>query len=223
MISLTGRLTSLVTPFTDDGSALSEVRLVRLLRFFADSQGFTLASDAGEFTTVSGSERKQLLEIVLREVGGKPVVVHATRQGTAQTLDLAQHAARHGARAALVMPPYYGAFSAKEVSDHLRTIAKYAGLPILVVDPQSRIDADVLEGLRDVPDLTLCQGNSAIWTCGELSSGLGAPELDRLGSEHDPAAVAKAYLSLRDVEVGRPRPPRAPLGGAALEQIRLLG
>ena len=64
MLELAGRFVPLVTPFTDDGSTLSEVRLARLVRFYLDRsvEGLALATETGEFGTLSQDERKQLLE-----------------------------------------------------------------------------------------------------------------------------------------------------------------
>src|SRR6185436_2306742 len=103
--------------------------------------------ETGEFITVSTAERKQVLEILLREAHGVPVLAHCTRLGTAQSLDLCQHAARHGARAAVIMPPYFGRYSEEEIEQHLRLIAQHAGLPVIVVDPQHLVRSDIKETL----------------------------------------------------------------------------
>lgn len=223
MLALTGRLISLVTPFTDDGSAISEVRLVRLLRHLSDAPGFAVATEAGEFTSLAISERKQLAEWTLRESGGKPVVVHATCLGTAQTLDLCQHASRHGARAAAVMPPYFGTYSDEELISHLRQIGRYAGLPILICDPQRLLGSEVTDALATMSELTLCNGPSWRFSAGALSSGLGLAELDDLGRRFAPESVAKAWFESQDVEVGQPRSPRAPLSDEGRAQLRSVG
>src|SRR5438477_12684261 len=113
MLGLAGLFAPLATPFTDGGETVSEVRLARLVRHLLAQgiAGLACCTETGEFITVNTSERKQVLEIVIREAHGTPVLAHCTRLGTSQTLDLCQHAARHGAKAAVVMPPYFGRYS----------------------------------------------------------------------------------------------------------------
>jgi hypothetical protein len=65
------------------------------------------------------------------------------------TLDLAQHAKRHGARAVVVMPPYYGQFSSAEMLHHIKVVANHSDLVVLVVDPQRRLDSEVQDELRN--------------------------------------------------------------------------
>lgn len=135
MLEISATLVPLITPFTDDMSAVSEVRLARLVRRLVSqgAAGFVVCSDTGEFGTLSHSERKMILEVVMRESqNALPVLVNATTLGTMTALDLAQHAGRHGARAAIVTPPFYGRYTIEEVQHHMKTIANYANLPILL-------------------------------------------------------------------------------------------
>ena len=137
MLGLSGLFAPVSTPFTDDGETVSEIRLARLVRHLLAHgiSGLVCCTETGEFITVNTSERKQVLEIVLREARSVPVLAHCTRLGTAQTIDLCQHAARHGARAAVVMPPYFGTYADQEIEQHLRRIVQHANLPVIVVDP----------------------------------------------------------------------------------------
>ena len=121
MEGIAGLFAPVVTPFTDDGSTVSDVRLSRQVRYLIDRgiAGFVTTSDTGEFLATSFAERKEVLEIVIREAHGRPVLAHVSTMSTSSSLDLAQHAARHGARAAVLMPPYFGQFAAKsDPRDH---------------------------------------------------------------------------------------------------------
>src|SRR5690348_16428840 len=98
MVNLAGTFVPLVTPFTDDGATLSEVRIARLVRHFAGQgvAGFVVCTDTGEFTTLSFAERKSMLETTLRESqGALPVLTNVSTLSTSASLDLTQHAARH--------------------------------------------------------------------------------------------------------------------------------
>lgn len=245
-------LVPLVTPFTDDSSSLSEVRLTRLVQRLtkADIPGFVTSSDVGEFTTTSFSERKEIVEVVLRDAAGSCVVVNVSSLSTAASLDLAQHGKRHGARAAILMPPYYGEFTGVERVSHIQTVARHAGLPIILVDPQQRLGALDLEELSQTANLTRAQGlgqvgksDWATWPraatyefalgttlCSplalvfpELAVGEVPPGVEAVRSlmaKGGVARVAKAALEQRGTETG---PPRGPLRRLDPEGMARLG
>jgi len=137
VIDFSGVLVPLLTPFTDDMSAVSEVRLVRFIRRLMDrgASGFVIGTHAGEFCTLSPSERKHVLELVMREThNAVPVLVHVSTLFTMSALDIAQHAGRHGARGVILMPPYYGRFTVEEVVHHFKTVANYCNLSVITLD-----------------------------------------------------------------------------------------
>lgn len=138
MLDLSGLFVPLPTPFTDDASTVSEVRLSRLVRRYLDSEigGFVLNTETGEFGSLSQSERKSILEIALRESQGRiPILTNVSSLSTARSLELAQHAKRHGARAVVMMPPFYGDFTPEELKKHYQTVAQYGGAAIVGIDP----------------------------------------------------------------------------------------
>ena len=156
MLKVSGLFAPLATPFTDDGHQVSEVRLARQIRYLADFElaGYVVATDTGEFGACGIAERKSLLELVLREAAGrKDVLVNVSSLCTSASLDLAQHAGRHGARAAVLMPPYYGQFSEEEVIGFFLAVARHAGIPVVVVDPFGVIGAGVRQPLAENPSL----------------------------------------------------------------------
>jgi dihydrodipicolinate synthase/N-acetylneuraminate lyase len=222
--------TALVTPFTDDGGSLSEVRLARVVRHVVSrgTSGLVVCSDTGEFATLSPGERKAVLEIVLRESQASlPVIAHVSSLGTATCIDLAQHAARHGARAAVMMPPYYGQWTPAEVEGHIRSVATYANLPLIVVDPLLVLTAASREALSTLPRLAIAgagsrsdrfewQGHRISPECGIFPADSSILQfLERL----NPAGAIKTALHLQGVDAG---PTRPPVRGLASEDERLL-
>lgn len=153
MLDLQGLFSPIPTAFTDDGSSLSEVRQSRLIRRLAGQgvEGFVVGTELGEFTALSHGERKQLLEWVVRDAHGLPVLANVSSLSTSVSLDLAQHAARHGARAALLMPPFFGDFSEDEVVAFFRTVAQYASLPVIAVDPFDDFAGDLRSRVLELP------------------------------------------------------------------------
>jgi 4-hydroxy-tetrahydrodipicolinate synthase len=235
MSELNGNLIPLVSPFTDDGSSLSEVRLSRLIRRWREdgsATGFFIGGEAGEFLCLSSGERKTLVELVLRDCcGSLPVVVNISSLSTAKSLDLSQHAARHGARAGFLTPPYYGSFSSAEIVNHVRTVVNFSNLPVFLGDFGEGFSAEVEAGLQDLPRLmrtTMADWDE--WTCGEtvvsaastLASILGepvSPALRALLRSHGASAVLKAAYERSGLDLGYPRSPRASVAGSELGSL----
>ena len=130
----------LVAAFTDDTSTLSEVRVSRLVRFHLErgAQGFLVNGETGDTFLLAHSERKQILEWVVREVGGLPVWVNVTASTTSGLVDLCQHASRHGAKGAVVCPPPMGRYFAHEAKAMLTSVNRHGNLTTVFADPDGR-------------------------------------------------------------------------------------
>jgi len=147
-----GLIIPTLTPFTDDMSTVSEVRLARHVRRLVESNpgGLLTAGSVGEFQSLANSERKTLLEIVIRESSNSiPVIQNITAVNTMGALDMAQHAKRHGARAVVVAPPMYGDYTQLELKQHFKTIANYCDLGVLVADDRNVIGPEIRAELED--------------------------------------------------------------------------
>lgn len=228
MVSIQGRLAPIPTPFTDDLSGVSEVRLARLIRALTPRvAGFVVSSLAGEFTTLSFGERKQVVEIVVREAHGMPVLSHVSSLSTAASLDLGQHAMRHGVAACLLMPPYYGAFHGDEIREHLVTLARFAQGPVWMLDPAKQIGSEALEGLHDLHGVVFTEGPSPDeFRCGGAESHpkFAMPEGiatdDGLWQIEASAAILKAAWEMADLDLGPCRAPRRMLTPEARSRLR---
>ncbi|GME44864.1 putative dihydrodipicolinate synthase protein [Neofusicoccum parvum] len=132
---LTGILTALITPFTPDGSAIDAAALDAHInqQIAAGIHGLVPGGSTGEFTTLSTTERKQLLEICVASSRGRvPVVAGIGALSTAEALDLAAHARAAGAAALMVVPPFYDALSLPLLKAYFTEISAAAeGLPIM--------------------------------------------------------------------------------------------
>lgn len=228
------KLTPLVAPFTDDGSSLSEVRISRLIRRWVErgSEGFFLNGDAGEFMCLSSGERKYMVEVVLRDsFAAIPVIVNISSLSTSKSLDLSQHAARHGARAGFLTPPYYGNYNAMEIGNHIRTVVSFSNLPVILADPNGVITEEVEPHLENLPRLTRANlVDWDEWTSEEyevsaratFASVLGepsSPEHIRVIHEHGISAVMKAAYERDGLDLGFPRSPRASVAGSDLAEL----
>lgn len=249
MVDLPRLLVPLVTPFTDDSSSVSEVRLARLVRHLTNQgiEGFVLCSDVGEFTAMSFGERKSIVELVARDSPGTTMVVNVSSLSTAASLDLTQHAKRHGARAAVLMPPYYGDLSKAEVIGHAQTIARHGSITLIAVNGSagaghweaSEEIPNIISGrsLAELGHLELAVGNTSMThefaAGGSLCTPLalifpdlvhgGAPPglglLRSLMATAGVAKVAKALLERMSLEVGPVRGPQRTLAPEYLAQL----
>ncbi|KAL3456659.1 hypothetical protein BJX64DRAFT_296556 [Aspergillus heterothallicus] len=134
MASLHGILVALITPFTDDKSAIDEARLEsHISRLIAAGvHGLVPGGSTGEFTTLSLAERKQLTELCVKYARGKiPVVAGTGATSTAEAVELAVHAAKAGAAGVMVVPPFYDPVNLEQLTEMFAEIHSASGLPIM--------------------------------------------------------------------------------------------
>lgn len=225
----------LCTPFTDDGLSISEVRLARLVRWYrAKSQTrFLVLGECGEFTAASPSERKAVVEIVAREASGSEFLVNVSALSTSTAVDLAQHAARHGAAAVVAMPPFYPKLDDEEITSYIHSIASYAKQPVIVTDPNRSLKDSVKERLGEIPRLTIAtnrQGSFDDFTAGNWSASTEAAispnrtirDLTEFVAFSPKAKTVKAALDVQGLDCGTPRPPQKRLQGDSLTALKHL-
>src|ERR671926_617553 len=116
-----GVLPALITPFTEDGSAIDLDALAaivdRLIR--GGVAGLVPGGSTGEFTTLSNAERRELVEVTVTAAAGRvPVVAGTGALSTRETIELSRHAERAGAAAVMIVPPFYDALSWRELLAH---------------------------------------------------------------------------------------------------------
>ncbi|MFC5824087.1 dihydrodipicolinate synthase family protein [Nonomuraea insulae] len=134
MTDLNGSLSALVTPFTDGGAEIDEAALRILVDKAVEDgiDGIVPCGGTGEFATMTGAERRQVVEIVLDQAAGRvPVVPHVGAGSTAQAVELSRHAADHGAAALLMTVPYFEPISESEAADYYSLVAESVDLPIV--------------------------------------------------------------------------------------------
>src|SRR5690348_18505552 len=105
-----GVLPALITPLEPDGSALDTEALGAVVGRLigAGVGGLVPGGSTGEFTTLSGAERRSLVEATVEAAAGRvPVVAGTGALSTRETVELSVHAERAGAAAVMVVPPFY--------------------------------------------------------------------------------------------------------------------
>ena len=235
MLQFEGRFISLPTLFADDGVSLSEIRLARLIRWYCNRgvEGFYVCGEIGEFTALALAERKTVLETVIREARGVvPVIVNVTSMSTAASMDLAQNAANHGAKAVVVSPPYHGILTQEEIVNQLKSVGSFSKIPSIIVDPAKKVlETSKLE-LADIRSSVFADSSIAIDEF--RAGGVSVARVDALGKTEitvaetaelfrsiHPAKVVKACLDLQNLDIGPPRLPLRRMQGEALEHLKM--
>ncbi len=150
-----GVLPALITPFTDDGSAIDAGALTAIVERLigAGVNGLVPGGSTGEFTTLSHAERRQLVEVTVQAAGGRvPVVAGTGALSTRETIELSVHAERAGAAAVMIVPPFYDALSWRELLAHYTAVADAISIPIMYYNLPSATGVTLTaDQLRDLP------------------------------------------------------------------------
>jgi 4-hydroxy-tetrahydrodipicolinate synthase len=150
-----GVLPALITPFTEDGSAIDTQALAanveRLVA--AGVGGLVPGGSTGEFTTLSHAERRQLTEATVEAAAGRvPVVAGTGALSTRETVELSVHAERAGAVAVMVVPPFYDPLPWRELLAHYTAVADAIDIPIMYYNLPSATGVTLTaEQLRALP------------------------------------------------------------------------
>jgi 4-hydroxy-tetrahydrodipicolinate synthase len=132
----TGAMVALITPFQD--GIIDFETLDELVDFQLDNgiDGIVPVGTTGESPTLSHEEHKQVIERVVKAVGGKvPVIAGAGSNSTAEAIELAAFSKNVGADATLQVDPYYN----KPTQEG--AIAEEVDLPIVLYDIPGRCGA----------------------------------------------------------------------------------
>ncbi|CAN9282615.1 unnamed protein product [Alternaria alternata] len=131
---LSGILVALITPFTDDGKTVHEGRLQAHINRMIEAgvHGLVPGGTTGEFTAMTSEERKNGLELVIKHTAGRvPVVAGIGALSTWECVDLATHAAKAGADALMVVPPFYDPVNYQQLRTLMKEVHEASNLPIM--------------------------------------------------------------------------------------------
>ncbi|KAM5349042.1 hypothetical protein ACJ41O_008865 [Fusarium nematophilum] len=130
---LTGILVALITPFTPSGAVDLQGLDAHIQRLIdAGVHGLVPGGSTGEFTALSADERKAVLDQVIKSAAGRvPVVAGVGDLTTAGIVDLAVHAAKAGAAATMIVPPFYDAPNLTQLREIFAEVHKASGIPIM--------------------------------------------------------------------------------------------
>lgn len=143
-INLGGVITALVTPFKN--SQIDKKSFAKLLRHQLDQgvQGFVINGTTGESPTLKFEEVRLLFDLAKSEVAGQvPLIVGTGSNSTAVTCEFSQAVSKWQPAAVLVVVPYYNKPPQRGLREHFSTVAKSAGVPVLLYNVPSRTIANL--------------------------------------------------------------------------------
>jgi dihydrodipicolinate synthase/N-acetylneuraminate lyase len=128
-----GIIPAVTTPFGADGEidrAALDANLASLLD--AGVHGLVANGTMGEAGSLSGAERRVVIDAVVAASGGRvPVVVGVSSSTPAAAIALAADAADSGADAAMLLPPLGYRADPEELVAYYAAVAQGGGLPIM--------------------------------------------------------------------------------------------
>ncbi|MEV4467246.1 dihydrodipicolinate synthase family protein [Micromonospora echinofusca] len=133
---IAGVVPPVVTPLTEEGTVdvRSLERLVERL-LAAGVDGIFALGSSGETVFLTDNQRDQVLETVVKTVGGAvPVIAGCIEPTTRRVLDRAEASARLGADGLVATAPFYAIVGPHEIERHFRALASSVELPLYAYD-----------------------------------------------------------------------------------------
>jgi 4-hydroxy-tetrahydrodipicolinate synthase len=142
---ITGSLVAIVTPMLKDGG-LDLPRFRKLIDWHVaeGTDGIVVVGTTGESPTVDFDEHKELIRIAVEHARGRiPIIAGTGANSTAEAIELAESAKKHGATAQLSVVPYYNKPTQEGQYQHFRKIAESVELPMILYNVPARTVADL--------------------------------------------------------------------------------
>ena len=174
-VQLRGVLTALATPFTADGS-VDEALLRTVVDRSIDGgvHGVVACGSTGEFTALSGDERRLVVETVVDQAGAPGAGDRADRRRRAppRPSRLSRHAQSAGADVIMPVAPYYEPLSLEETLTYLRAVAGSVDIPVMLYNLPMATGVDLdpdtvgalareVENIRYIKNTTIDMAQSA--------------------------------------------------------------
>ena len=141
---LKGSIVALITPFLNN--SLNEDVYRKLIHYHLKNgtNGLVPGGTTGESPTLSHDEHKKIIEIAIKESGGKiPVIAGTGSNSTSEAVELSKYAEKAGSDALLVVTPYYNKPTQEGLYQHYKKINDSVGIPIIIYNIPSRSVIDM--------------------------------------------------------------------------------
>jgi len=140
-----GIIPAMVTPITSDGK-INVAALRKLTNYLIEGgvHGLFPVGSQGEFYALTFEEKKQIIEIVVEETGGRvPVYAGTGAITTREAVALTQMAEAAGVNAVSVVTPYFIRPNDTELMEFFAAVAKATRLPVLLYNNVGRTGVNI--------------------------------------------------------------------------------
>jgi len=137
---LSGLYTAIITPFTTSGDLdLEAFRTLIDMQLDGGVDGIVVGGSTGEAATMSLDEKRQLWEVAAEQVDGRvPIIAGSGSNDTRGTVEASRAAQQSGARALLIVTPYYNKPTRDGLIQHHQAIAEASELPQILYNVPGR-------------------------------------------------------------------------------------
>ena len=139
--SLSGAMTALVTPFSEDSTAIDFEAFDALIerQIAGGISGLVVCGTTAESPTLSEAEKREVLRRAVRVAAGRvPVMAGTGSNNTTSSVADAKQAAASGVQAVMVVVPYYNKPSQDGLVAHLSAVARSVDLPVVIYNIPGR-------------------------------------------------------------------------------------
>jgi 4-hydroxy-tetrahydrodipicolinate synthase len=139
-----------VTPTSEDGAQVDEIRLCELIDEFIDAgaRGIVVLGSTGAIGSFSEAERKSIAQAAARHVHGRvPLFVGTGAMTTEETRRLSLHAESVGAAGLQIVPMSHWPLTEAEIFEHYRQVGEAVSIPIAVHNCPSLTGIDMKPAL----------------------------------------------------------------------------
>ena len=196
-----GLYTAIVTPFTPDGGVdLNAFRTLIDLQLDGGVDGIVVGGSTGEAATMSLDEKRQLWDVAAQQVDGRvPIIAGSGSNDTRGTVEASVAAQQAGARALLVVTPYYNKPTRAGLIAHHQAIADASELPQILYNVPGRSALNMSAETQ----LAIVESCSTVVATKEASADLGQiAEIVRHAPEGFSVLAGDDNLALPIISVG---------------------
>ncbi len=187
----TGSATALITPFKNGRIDWDAYEQLIEAQIQGGTKALIVAGTTGEPSTLSASEKKELLAFSAKAIRGRAAFIAGTGgNDTAAVIANSKAAEELGADACLIVTPYYNKTTQRGLYLHYEAIDREIGLPFIVYNVPSRTGLNLLPdtmrriaelphtaGLKDA-SASITQGLETMRLCPGLPVYSGSDELN---------------------------------------------
>ncbi len=142
-----GAAVAIVTPFTEDGSAINYEAFAQIVdeQIAGGTDAIVVCGSTGEAATMTEEEHLEAVKFVIDHTNHRvPVIAGTGSNCTSTAVHLSEEAAAYGADALLVVTPYYNKATQAGLYQHYKTVADAVKTPVILYNVPSRTGCNIL-------------------------------------------------------------------------------